>query len=203
MTKKFIPSQKSQGGIVLIVAMIMLVIMSILGISSVRSVALEERMSAAQHDRSIAMQAAEAALLAGEQDARNRTNFPAGFDPDATTVATAQPVVNGFVARPTTQSPDWMLTMPDQATWWQQNARELASTVNLGSLLGNRPRYLIEYRGRAVCKSQNPNEAPAQCDGPNGKISPTCDCYLFRVTARSNPAVGRAEVVLQTLFTTF
>lgn len=189
-------SQKSQRGIILVVAMVMLVIMSIIGVSSVRSVALEERMSGASHDRSIALQAAEAALLAGETDARNRVGLN-GFDPEAATVAGVPAINNGFVATPTTQSPDWVLGID-----WQNNARELTN-VDLGNLAGTRPRYLIEYRGQAVCKSLNANEATADCSTPEGKLSPTCNCYLFRITARSNPGQGRAEVILQSLFTTF
>jgi len=200
--KYSIPSVEQQQGVVLIVAMVMLVIMSLLGISSVRSVALEERMSASMHDRSIAMQAAEAALLAGEQDARNKTGFPADFDPEASFTNDAQAVVNGFIAQPTTLPSDWMLAMTSDA--WLQNSRELSNAVNLGNLAGTRPRYLIEYRGMAVCKSQNASEAVTQdCNTSEGKLSPTCNCYLFRITARSNPGDQRAEVILQSLFTTF
>ena len=139
---------------------------------------------------------AEAALLAGETDARNRVGLN-GFDPDAATVAGVPAINNGFVATPTTQPPDWVLGIN-----WQNSARELAN-VDLGNLAGTRPRYLIEYRGQAVCKSLNPNEAAADCSTPEGKLSPTCNCYLFRITARSNPGQGRAEVILQSLFTTF
>lgn len=196
MTSTPFPSASAQRGIVLVVAMVMLVIMSIIGISSVRNIALEERMSSASHDRSIALQAAEAALLAGEIDARNRTGFN-NFDPEAAATATTPVINNGFAAIPTTLSPDWVLNID-----WQANARELTG-VDLGNLSGNRPRYLIEYRGTSACKSPNSGETAADCSTPEGKLSPTCNCYLFRITARSNPGVQRADVVLQSLFTTF
>ncbi len=199
--KKYHPlPQKFQHGIVLIVAMIMLVIMTILGVSSVRNIALEEWMSASLHDRSIAIQAAEAALLAGEQDAQNRTDM-AGFDPEATLINGVPAVVNGFAAQPTTQAPNWMLNAQ-----WNDNSRQLADTVNLGALAGTRPRYLIEYRGKAACKPPpNPKEAARNdCNPPAGSPIPaTCDCYLFRITARSNPGANRAEVILQSLVTVF
>lgn len=196
MSPTYSTSRASQQGIVLIVAMIMLVIMSIIGISSVRGVALEERMSGASHDRSLALQAAEAALLAGETDARiNRAGLN-GFDPEAAPIAEAPAIVNGFAASPTTLAPDWVLGIN-----WQVDARE--ANIDLGALAGTRPRYLIEYRGMSVCKSPNTGEAAADCSTAEGKLSPTCNCYLFRVTARSNPGQGRAEVILQSLFTTF
>lgn len=189
-------SQKSQQGIILVVAMIMLVIMSIIGISSVRGVALEERMSGASHDRSLALQAAEAALLAGETEARSNRAGLNGFDPEAAPIAGVPAIVNGFAASPTTLAPDWVLGIN-----WQVDARE--ANIDLGALAGTPPRYLIEYRGMSVCKSPNTGEAAADCSTAEGKLSPTCNCYLFRVTARSNPGQGRAEVILQSLFTTF
>lgn len=200
MRKHHPPPPKFQHGIVLVVAMIMLVIMTILGISSVRNIALEERMSASLHDRSIAIQAAEAALLAGEQDAQNRTNMD-DFDPEATFTNQTPTVVNGFAAIPTTQAPDWMIGQQ-----WDANSRQLTNTVNLGQLAGTLPRYLIEYRGKAACKPPpNLDEAARNdCNPPAGESIPaTCNCYLFRITARSKPANHRAEVILQSLVTVF
>lgn len=189
MNQPFHHRPATQQGIVLVVAMIMLVIMSILGISSIRTVALEERMSASSHDRSIALQAAEAALLAGESDVM-------AINPDDAAPIDGFPaIVNGYAAVPTNLPPDWMLNAQ-----WQQISRELP--VDFGNLAGTRPRYLIEYRGQAVCKFQNANETAADhCATETGKNSPECNCALFRITARSNPGQGRAEVILQSLFT--
>lgn len=53
---------KSQQGFSLIVVLVLLIVMSILGIAVLRSSAMQERMSANMRDRSLAMQAAEAAL---------------------------------------------------------------------------------------------------------------------------------------------
>lgn len=55
-----------QRGMALITALVLLVIMTLLGITGVRTAVLEEKMSAASYDRNLAFQAAEAALRDGE-----------------------------------------------------------------------------------------------------------------------------------------
>ena len=56
-----------QTGAVLVISLIILLVMTVLGITSLRSATMEEKMSGNSFDRSIAFQAAEAALRAGER----------------------------------------------------------------------------------------------------------------------------------------
>lgn len=189
-----------QRGIVLIVAMIMLVIMSILGISSVRNIALEERMSAASYDRNIALQAAEAALLAGEKDAKNKTDMVVDPDVEFGAGACAPVIANGYVATPIRAcSSDWM-TDSGLINWTTQTRKLDKASVNLGPLAGDNTRYLIEYRGTQTCK-QKPGQLAGDCS--EDKSDPFCSCNLFRITAISNPSNDRARVMLQTLLTTY
>lgn len=196
-------NMKNQSGVVLIVALVMLVIMSILGITSVRTVALEEKMSAAAHDRSIALQAAEAALLAGQREceAANRAAsgivLPERSDGASLTYTANQPAVNnGFAAtHDRILDDDWMVTGID---WTNNNqTRELSNTVDLGPLVTNPPRYFIEYRGTALCPSSETEDSSLA-----GETETIATCSKFRITARSQPANGRAEVFLQSLYVT-
>jgi type IV pilus assembly protein PilX len=57
----------SQSGVILVVGMIVLLVMTLIGLSAARSTLLEERMSGSNTDHHVAFQAAEAALRAGEQ----------------------------------------------------------------------------------------------------------------------------------------
>lgn len=59
---------KQQKGAVLVVSLIMLLIMTLIGLSSMRTTILEEKMAGNYRDRNIAFQAAEAALLDAEAD---------------------------------------------------------------------------------------------------------------------------------------
>lgn len=66
MKRPFAPARARQAGTVLLVAMIMLLVMSLLGLNSLRGTSLEERMAGNWRDQNLALQAAEAALRAGE-----------------------------------------------------------------------------------------------------------------------------------------
>jgi len=56
----------AQQGAVLVVALIMLLLLTVLGISSMRSTSMQERMAGNLRDESHALQAAEAAMRQGE-----------------------------------------------------------------------------------------------------------------------------------------
>ncbi|MFO1453078.1 MAG: PilX N-terminal domain-containing pilus assembly protein [Lysobacterales bacterium] len=60
------PSHKQQQGMSLLVVLILLVVMSILGVAVMRGFIHAERMAANLRDRSLATQAAEAALAAAQ-----------------------------------------------------------------------------------------------------------------------------------------
>lgn len=57
---------RAQRGAVLLIALIMLLLLTVIGISSMRSTSLQERMAGNLRDESHALQAAEAAMRQGE-----------------------------------------------------------------------------------------------------------------------------------------
>ncbi|MGH8403161.1 MAG: pilus assembly PilX family protein, partial [Gammaproteobacteria bacterium] len=59
-------SQATQGGFVLIVALILLLVLTLLGLAAAQSTSLEERMAGNMRDQNLAFQAAEAGLRAAE-----------------------------------------------------------------------------------------------------------------------------------------
>lgn len=61
-------ANRGQGGAILILALILLTIMSLVGISANRDVILQERMTGNELDTNIALQAAEAALRVAESE---------------------------------------------------------------------------------------------------------------------------------------
>lgn len=60
------PHSRQQGGFALVVGLLLLLVLTILGVSAMRGTTLQERMAGNMQDRAIAFQAAEAALRAGE-----------------------------------------------------------------------------------------------------------------------------------------
>ncbi len=66
-----------QRGTVLVIALILLLVLTILGVSGMRGTTMEERMAGNMRDQSLGFQAAESALRAGEAHVRNAANRPA------------------------------------------------------------------------------------------------------------------------------
>ncbi len=64
-------SSRNQNGAVLIVALVMLLLLTIIGISSMRGTSMQERMAGNLRDQSQAFQAAETSLRRGELAVRN------------------------------------------------------------------------------------------------------------------------------------
>ena len=60
-------SDTKQSGAVLVVALVMLLLLTIIGLTSIRGTALQENMAGNLRDASLSLQAAEAALRSGEK----------------------------------------------------------------------------------------------------------------------------------------
>lgn len=182
-----------EHGAALIVSLIFLVIMTILGFSSIRMVLQEERMTGHTFDRSLALQATEAALRVGEAAAQAQAavlnaDFP-GYglyvDADNTCPPSGPTCSNG------------LCTQPDKDCTNRWEVSSFAGWVNAAGLslsdqVAGTPQYFVEYMGGGF---------PCNPDKPGESLS----CSRYRVTARSaNPANvdGRAIVVLQSIYAT-
>lgn len=166
---------RQQRGVALLVVLMLLLIMTLLGLASLRGSIMEERMSANLFDRGLMFQAAEAALRQGEDFAA--TTKPSQYSAACT---------NGLCTAPPTSADvtfvnRWLLPNPPY---------KAATTVTSGTLTVT-PGYFIEFMGSAPnwpgCDRENPIQAG--CLGPR-----------YRVTARAT-ADGRAHVILQSSFT--
>lgn len=94
---------KRQAGVVLVISLIMLLLLTLIGISSMQTVIIEERMAGNMGDRNLAFQAAESALRHAEKfikdnnvavNASNINKQQGAFDiPSASAIAglSAQP----------------------------------------------------------------------------------------------------------------
>lgn len=166
---------RNQEGAALVVVLVLLLVVTLLGLASLRGTLLEERMSANLYDRSLAFQAVESALREAETKV-SAINALASFPSTGCSA--------GLCARQTVTAgglPRWK--DPAFAGWVN------ASAVVSGSVKMT-PQYFIEYMGNAPawtgCDQLKPPNA--QCLKPR-----------FRITARTNDA-GRARVMLQTSY---
>ncbi len=172
------PKPKAQHGAALIVALILLLIMTILGLASMRSTIMEERMSASLYDRNLAFQAAEAALRAAEAAIRANTAVINRNCADGVTQCDAVPVSN--------------------EPGWQSVA---TSDFDAGPLALGQPRYFIEDMGTWPDPDLKTGfEQTAAYSQYGAERSATATYY--RVTVQSDDpataaAAGRALVTLQ------
>ena len=74
---------RKQRGAILIVALIFLMVMTVLILASIRGTVMQERMASNLYDRSLAFQAAEAALREAERWVLENSPKPAGIGCDS------------------------------------------------------------------------------------------------------------------------
>lgn len=172
--------KRAQGGAALIVVLMLLLIVTLLGLASMRGAILQERMAGALIGRSMAFQAAEAALKEGEA-------YAAKWKP----VKTGTGCANGVCARlaPGT-TPPWK---DASSNFWDTTGNyQPAPSVN-----DVESRYMIEDYGFAT------SDECAASVGTNpldmGGASCTAEIRIYRIAARSRTKSG-SEVVLQSLY---
>ena len=173
---------KQQRGVVLVIVLILLLVMTLLGLASVRGTLMEERMGANQFDRSLAFQAAEAALREGEAWAAANKPMP-GIAPPYYAGC-----VDGVCGRPDPTDED------DNERWNDSSVAWKTSTVQVGGLATS-PKYLIELMDTGLpldgeCTTSIDMSPGASCTGSE---------LRYRITARSE-ANGRAAVTLQSIY---
>jgi type IV pilus assembly protein PilX len=171
---------KNQTGVVLMVSLIMLLLLTLIGVTGSQITGFEEKMAGNSIDRNIAFQAAEAALAAAEAVVTSSpfdcTNGRyKAFDSDCNNVADVLPV-------------------------WESNGCWSPGTIPLksvaytaGTLQGvlAAPRYIIETLPGFTCS----NAASATCTGVGEK-----KYYHYRVTARALGGSDSSVVMLQSIF---
>lgn len=185
-------------GAALIVSLILLVLITLVGVASLRNVVLEERMSANYFDRSLAFQAAEAGLRAGEAVAeaqaaatpRHAQALALGVPVDASQCSST--CSGGLCAPPSYYDSATNETVTVCEGRWLMNDFDgwvEATGVTLTTQAGNKPEYFVEFLGNTFpC---NPND-----------VSSPKDCARYRVTSRSKGGPERAEVILQSVYAT-
>ena len=163
----------SQRGAALLISLILLLVMSLIGVTAMQSATLQERMAGNTRDRHLAFQAAEAALREAE------TFLDAPSLPEFTNVA-------GL----------YLANAPGRPVWHGPSPLEgngaLTYAGNLGPALARPPQYFIEALPGLLTPGCE-TEVPPTPGGP-------CDQTFFRITARGFGGSDTAVVVLSTVY---
>jgi type IV pilus assembly protein PilX len=148
-----------EGGAVLIIGMIFVLVLIMIVASVMRSATLEERMAANARDRQLALQAAEAVSRDAAAALFTAATPVSPIDPFDLSGFTAT-CTNGFCNAGT---PQWK-----SVTWTDETkTRTFAADASKLSVVSIQPRYIVE---------------PVQSKG--GQPGKICPSWLFRITAR-------------------
>lgn len=172
---------------VLVVALILLVVVTLVGLAAVSGTLGQQKMSANFFDRETAFQETEAAMRqAALAIEANVAAAPAGYFNCAAAsgnVCQSNPFTDPAMASVT----------PTSVTTAQFNA---------GSVVASQPQYIIQYMGNF--KVPTPNVKVIGCvGGYNGCQQAPQTADFYRITARNGDPTsinGRAYVILQSVF---
>lgn len=205
MKAQHFPHFSRQRGATLLIALVLLVVMTLLGLSSIRSTSMQERMGANLYDRSLAFQAVESALREAEATITINTAVtntsglycpPNGVPPScavpgpSATQSTPSEGSTEAVGTPETvfveRWKDGATQWTSASTWW--NSVDDAMKARLGGT-NRQPQYIIEYMGESEDGTGCGRRNETSCRGPR-----------YRVTARMPVIDGLPNVILQTSF---
>jgi type IV pilus assembly protein PilX len=193
---------RPQRGVALIVALILLVVVTLIGLAAIRTSTMQEKMAGNTFDRAQAFQVAEATLQFA-----SATILPPAAPPDPATYqansytdCANNACLDNPANDPNVPLSAWIL--PPTAT------SASGGTATIVSLYGNNPSYITQYMGQCSDDGngnfQFTNDQNNQ--GGGGSLKTAGQCY--RITARSNtpgtgaPPQDRAQVTLQAIFRT-
>ncbi len=167
-----------QQGATLVTSLLLLLVLTIIGVSAMQMTRMQERMAGNARDLNLAFQSGEAALRDGEG-----TLFLAGT---TTGLRPARcdvfgPGCESF--RPQALPP---LATQDQA-WWTAYARDYGTgATNELDGVARDPQFVIEELGEVPCSGV--------------EVNPDCTRTFYRVTTRATGASATTSVVLQSTY---
>lgn len=176
------PPARRQRGAVLIFCLVFLLVLTLMGVSSMESTILEERMAGNMQDHGAAFEAAESALTEAEQWLALQVLWPTSSANGSTGVwarESMDPDTGNSI-------PWWDEAARNTNAWWQANARVAPGSPDLAAT----PRFIIEeYR---VATS---GESVALGTGIQDRTR-----VFHRITARGVGRNGSSVVQLQSTY---
>jgi type IV pilus assembly protein PilX len=166
-----------QSGAVLIISLIVLLLLTLIGVSSIQTTTLEEKMAGNYRDKNLAFQAAEAALRHGEALAKTINPL------------TISAVNNGINSTGIYQNPK---DEPLQNFSWNNDAAIGIYKEGRFNQFKFPPRFIIE-----ILQPRKTNGCSLNASSFN---EPNCITYWFRITAQASGAIENTVVKLQSIF---
>jgi type IV pilus assembly protein PilX len=162
-------------GIVLITAILLLLILTIIGITAMNSTALTERMTQNLRDSSTAFESSESGLGNGEERINSLTAPPTPVSTCGAPPCTVW--VEGILGN--------FYTQPD--SWWESQGTKYSSTI---SNVAVQPYYIVEQYGFVPYELSPDAESKGQ------------GYYMYRITARGTGLTDNSHAILQSIYIT-
>jgi len=183
ITHRLQTSISRNRGMALFISLVLLLVLTIIGVSAVQTSSLETRMARNEHDVLLAFQAAESALRDAEAFLETVTST-AGFTADGN---------NGLWDEPDLGAPNrW--EDPDLDIWDEESEGVVEADTDVGAVVADAPRYFIEH-----IASIEREENAYQIDDPYS-LTATDRIEIFRITAQGVGGTANARVMLQTTY---
>jgi type IV pilus assembly protein PilX len=176
-----------QRGVVLFVALILLLILSLLGVTAARMQTTEERMARNEDNRQIGAQAAEAALRAAETGLANGLYGQTQFDNNSPGFYTLNPAAGSVLQGP----PALVWSTPGVAITYPDPANPMPPLTSLPAAAQS-PKYIIENLPAVAL----PGDSISQQQYSNAVVGVT----VYRVTANATGADSSSTTILQSIF---
>lgn len=166
--------KRKEQGIAIVMAIIFLLVLTILCISTTNTSFLAEKMSQNMKDMTTAFEAAESALSDGEQWLKSQATSPS--------------VVSSCTSTPCNvvwQSSVLPTLSAQTNSWWQTNGQLYSATI---ANAASQPRFIVELLGFTTT-----DLSPTALASGTGQ-------YYFRVTARGVGRSNNSVVNLQSIY---
>jgi type IV pilus assembly protein PilX len=180
-TQPSFTEQKQQKGAILVFCLIFLTVLTMMGVSSMESTTLEERMSGNMRDYTMAFQSAESAIKAAEAWLVVQTNLPLVSGDGSTTVWS-----ENSMDQSATDGMYWWQHANADGDWWNNNGVAITGVAEVST----QPRYIIEEY-RTVDSGQSISIGGGETKVPR---------VFHRVTARGVGVNATTSVSVQTTF---
>jgi type IV pilus assembly protein PilX len=177
-------SPSRQRGVVLFVALILLLILSLLGVTAARMQTTEERMARNEDNRQIGAQAAEAALRAAEAGLTTGVYSATQFASNGNGFYELNPATGSVVPGFNWSTPGAAITYPDPA-----NPMPALTALPAAA---QSPKYIIENLPAVAM--------PGDSIEQQQYAAPVSPVTVYRVTANATGADSSSTTILQSIF---
>lgn len=190
----FLLHHREQKGATLIVALIILLVMTIIGISSMKSSTLQERMAGNARQKTIAKNAALTAMREAELWLQANVQSP-----EALSTFNGSSGLFSAVTRPSGGKAEIDISdfdVTDPADWAGEGVESSSMST---TLVSQQPKYIIEYIGRDL---RGAAASPVKMLDVESKADADLSPYFFRITAIGWGKDANIYSVLESTFMT-